>query len=168
MPGYRGHIAGGGAAFAFALWAISFAAPTLRISLFVLPFWLSLTIMGALFPDIDIHSNGQKMLYRFLVFAIPIAAIANLWWVLTGLLMLSILPFIVKHRGITHNLWVILAIPAAPYFLYVGPYHKIIMLCTIFFTAGALSHILLDFGVAKLITRSFRIKKKRRATRRNV
>ena len=162
MPGYQGHTAGGIATFALTVWALSVVDPTLRISLYVLPFCLSLTIMGALFPDIDIHSKGQKILYRFLAFAIPIAALLNLWWVLTGLLMLSVFPYIVKHRGITHNLWVILSIPAVPYFAHVGPYHKIIMLCTIFFTAGALSHIVLDFGVAKLITRSFKLKPKKR------
>ncbi len=36
---------------------------------------------------------------------------------------------------------------------------KILVLCAVFFTAGALSHVLLDFGVAKLVRRSFRLKR---------
>ncbi|MGC2310143.1 MAG: hypothetical protein WA432_00805 [Candidatus Babeliaceae bacterium] len=62
MPSYKGHLLGGLVVYSIAL---LFMATTL--SWLTKGEWLLCTLFGALFPDIDIKSKGQKLFYALLL-----------------------------------------------------------------------------------------------------
>src|SRR5882724_10040377 len=66
MPGYKGHLVGGAAVYVLFLCCI---IGVVKPSLLMASEWLIFTLAGALFPDVDIKSKGQKYFY-FVVFAI--------------------------------------------------------------------------------------------------
>ena len=61
MPGYKGHIVGAALAFAGTLLVVSKTYPPTPLTALQ---WFLLTILGALFPDVDIKSKGQGIFYR--------------------------------------------------------------------------------------------------------
>ena len=164
MPGYRGHLAGAGIAAAAALAYTNWQAPT---SAFLTPpntWFFAAALFGGLFPDIDIKSKGQKLWY----YALIPCFVAATWYKHTSLLaalgVLSIIPPLLPHRGITHELWFIVAAPlAAP--VLISAYHPehttLAAMLYAYFVLGAFTHIFLDFGPTRLLKRFFSHKKKR-------
>lgn len=147
MPNARGHVIGG---FAFYLAAgvipltrkyLPFATPELFLA--GLPFCL----FGALFPDIDTHSEGRKLLNLISFVAIGAAFHYKLYVVAFLLAPLPLLAKLAKHRGITHNPLFACLVPAMIFYTikphvpwipdinpkYYGAY-----------VVGAISHIVLD------------------------
>jgi len=59
MPNYKGHLAGGVVTYCVVLCALVGTAPSFMTA----GEWLLFTLAGALFPDIDIKSKGQKYFY---------------------------------------------------------------------------------------------------------
>ena len=60
MPNYKTHLAGGLFAYLLSIYAVI----TLRTISFALALeWLLFCLLGALFPDVDIKSKGQKIFY---------------------------------------------------------------------------------------------------------
>ena len=71
MPGYRAHLVGGMAAYGITLYLLrSYCG-----SVFVGAEWMLFALAGALFPDIDTKSMGQKFLYQILLIILIILAI---------------------------------------------------------------------------------------------
>lgn len=147
MPGYKGHIAGGLVMFG-ALYAAtqSLIAPGTA-------WWLcALTLAGALFPDVDTKSKGQKWLYRVL-FCFLIGFLFLKKFVPFAVLALLVgLPLVVDHRGLFHRLWFIallaIAALAALDWYHIVPAHNALF-PALFFIAGAASHLMLDIGVVR-------------------
>jgi membrane-bound metal-dependent hydrolase YbcI (DUF457 family) len=146
MPGYKAHIGGGiiigGGCLAAANWFKVFQPePETAIVLMVA------ALLGALFPDTDTDSRGQKLFYVSLVILDLVLMIQGRykWAAILG--FCAMLPAIGHHRGWTHTWWAMLTIPL-----------PIILLPAIFYgtdperllpfylaaVVGYFSHLLLD------------------------
>ena len=156
MPGYKGHLVGGIIAFGLLLFGLIGLVIVPEPSYMVLGEWLLCALAGALFPDIDIKSKGQKIFYWILLFLYIYLFVQRHLMVLGVFSIIGISPMLVKHRGIFHKWWFIIAMPvvlaviASNYFpCYTG------MICcdALFFIVGAFSHLILDFG----FQRTFRL-----------
>jgi hypothetical protein len=143
VPGFRGHLIGGAVTYVALLQCGRFLPirPDVMLTGFVV------CLAGALFPDIDIKSKGQKLFYGLALFVF----ILLLWYERTdlfiGLSLLATVPLLVKHRGLFHQPWFLIffSISAA---LFLGSLHtqfsEFAMQNAFFFLAGTLSHIILD------------------------
>ena len=144
MPGYRGHLVGGACVFGF-LFYFGVKEP---VSDFTVIEWLTLTLLGSLFPDIDTTSKGQKLFYTILAISLSVLALRGQWFLCGVIGILSMLPIIFRHRGFFHKWWAILSLPVI--FVYVlGKYFPFLKQAlwydVYFFSAGVLSHLILDF-----------------------
>lgn len=144
MPGYRAHLVGGAVAFALVLLCI-----TKQYTMLNGVEWLCFALLGALFPDVDIKSKGQKLFYRGVVVCAVIFLVQQQWTALGVLAVAALFPQLCNHRGIFHEPWFLLAVPLIS-FVYVQCcmplYASGVMWDGIFFAAGAFSHIFLDRG----------------------
>jgi hypothetical protein len=64
MANYKGHLIGGAVAYSIFL----FVGRLHNMSFYTVLEWLLFSLAGALFPDIDTKSKGQKLFYWFLLF----------------------------------------------------------------------------------------------------
>jgi len=154
VPNHKGHLVGGFCTFLLLIFFISAVTKTSHaFSPFYFIAYAACTLAGSLFPDIDIKSKGQRL---FSLLMLPIISAATLYqqWLLLCLLSSSILvPLIAYHRGLTHYIWFVIAIPLlVPVSVtYLAPeYTAFAYGCYFFFVAGALSHLILDFGPRNL------------------
>ena len=161
MPGYRVHIAG-----AFFLYLILLYA----MYLVVQPSWFlcvelcGCMIIGALFPDIDIKSKGQKYFYGMIVLTLISMLIYEFHVQAAWFSVLCMMPMLVRHRGIFHNVYFLLGLPLATWTLFYS--YNIAAASAfkfhfIFFTIGCLSHVWLDIGTARFI-KSFTKKRRKK------
>ena len=144
MPGYRGHIVGGATTFCVVILLVSKSYPPTLITALQ---WFLLTIVGALFPDVDIKSKGQGIFYRVILLCLILLYLQKNWQLFAATSFLAMIPVLVRHRGLFHNLWFVIFVPfALAYFMIESfPQHKtILLLDALFFAAGAISHIILD------------------------
>lgn len=150
MPSYKGHLAGGIAAFCVGLYVVPECNPTM-MTIFE---WLVCTLAGALFPDIDTKSKGQKIFYYgILIFLLYLVA-GNHKELLAFVSLLAMIPLVVNHRGLLHRLWFVILAPASCAFvvsLYFPAYALVLMYDTAFFIVGAVSHLWLDLGIKKML-----------------
>lgn len=154
MSGYRGHLAGG-----------LVAAVTCTIIVSLLPYqqmaeyadllhgWRVLAgvffvaMLFALFPDIDIKSEGQKLFYwaAFIVDGLLIWDKQILVAAYLG--FIAMLPLLSKHRGWTHSIIAAFTVPlpiiVVPY-LYDGRMVAVGILLYGAAVVGYVSHIALD------------------------
>ena len=146
MPSSRVHVLAGAALFVV-LYSI-----ILRVTINDPLSWVShvflfgLTLTGSIFPDIDIKSNMQNTFYKCMLFVLPVALYAN-QRMFFALLAMCVALKILKHRGITHNPFFLIAAPAAACAIcvYRAPaYSTLFVASCICFAAGALSHVILD------------------------
>lgn len=149
MPGYRAHLVGGAAVYGFAVYALQSLHPTPLTMIE----WLGLSLLGSLFPDIDIKSKGQKLFYSFLLAIFFILLITNRSKAIIALSFVGLVPILVNHRGLFHKTWFIMIFPLAVA-LVCGTYTHVscraLLLDALFFTLGALSHLWLDLGVRRM------------------
>ncbi len=127
--------------------------------------WLSLmniarivaSILGGLFPDIDIKSKGQQLLYAIVIPLLVASLLAKKIVFSILLSALGILPPLLPHRGITHQVWFSLIAPlTGPLLVYVycPQFINIAFDLYWFFVVGILSHLVLDYGFVALLSRS--------------
>lgn len=149
MPGYRGHLIGGACAFAL---LVLFVPQTL--SVFKAAEWLCFTLLGSLFPDIDTKSKGQKLFYRGIVVCALFFLVQQQWTALGILASIAVFPQLCNHRGVFHEPWFLLAVPACGFLCvkYCWPtYSTIVLWDAVFFAVGAFSHIFLDRGIKGIL-----------------
>ncbi|MBT3455485.1 hypothetical protein HN446_00295 [bacterium] len=144
MPGYKGHVIGGAVAFVLLFSFMDLS----QVSHITFVEWFLFTIMGALFPDVDIGSKGQKLFYSLLLIVLAILAFYGRWFTCGILCFVSLFPILVRHRGLFHKWWFILIVPM-PLMLYLAncwpKFSHSLSWATIFFMVGIFSHLLLDF-----------------------
>ncbi len=151
MPGYKGHLTGGFVAFIALLFVMKqYHNPSMSTMIE----WLSCTLAGSLFPDIDIKSKGQKWLY-WVLFALFLCLFVRKSYCLLSLLgIVALVPMLVNHRGLFHKPWFMVALPAsvalavhcsAPH------YFPLVARDALFFCGGALSHLWLDLGLRRML-----------------
>lgn len=107
-------------------------------------------LLGGLFPDIDTTGRGRRFFY-LIIFS------AAFWcWVvsahiLAGLLITSaILPVLVNHRGLFHNLYFLAALTLLfswTGYVFVPWFPWAIFANALFFLIGCWVHLVVDFGL---------------------
>jgi len=151
MPNYKGHLAGGTAAYAVLFLLLR---SSIKPSFITACEWLVFALAGALFPDIDIKSKGQKYFYRIVLLLFIILIIQNQFEMLAGCSVIAILPMLARHRGLFHRMWFIVSLPLL---IWVGvallspQLSRVIFFDVLFFITGALSHLWLDLGFWRMI-----------------
>ncbi len=155
MPSYKVHLLAG--AFIYVIMAKLMVHFSLLNSFDLKDYVLALglTLLGAIFPDIDTFSKMQKIFWRLMLLLIPLTLFYNHLFFI-GVCLLCIWILFLTHRTITHNLWFLIIFPiiVATGIIYYHPHTqtKTFSLC-IFFTIGALSHRLLDFGFYRFFSK---------------
>lgn len=154
MPKYKTHLFAG-----FIVYIVIFLIFNNLLNLNIKTFnnykylYLGSCLFGSLFPDIDTKSMIQKILYFLLFISLLIAIFMQKWQISAILGVISLIPIISNHRGITHRIWFVIFIPLViPISIYY--YNKNLLepffIAYLFFMSGAISHILLDKSISKL------------------
>lgn len=153
MPGYRGHLIGG--VVAFTLLSLLHRAPFSLIGQTELLF---ITCLGALFPDIDTKSRGQRYFYSLLAILFIILFLHHQFIIISLLAVAAIVPLVVAHRGPFHNPKII---------CFIVILCILVILCTfsirlrsvswhgLYFFIGSLSHLFLDYGIKRFFKKLF-------------
>ncbi len=149
MPGYRGHLIGGGVVYCVLLYVLAAYSPDVSVLLQGFIFCMA----GALFPDIDIKSMGQKYFFILLTIFLSFCLLYDRFTWFISLTFISIVPLLARHRGFFHSLFFISAlaffmIAIALNYNLAQPH--IAISNALFFTTGAWSHVLLDRSITKI------------------
>lgn len=143
MPGYRGHLLGGLVTYLIILQALRSAPLSIPVMISGFVFCM----IGCLFPDIDIKSKGQKLFYSLALAGLCYFLYCDRIDLFIAVSLLITLPLLVKHRGIFHKIWFLVAISVLTG-LAIESWYGIVYTPAIhnalFFLAGALSHVFLD------------------------
>lgn len=164
MANYKGHIAGGIAAGAASLAVLSWLpfeqsaeAAKLLYDWQVFAAFFVLSVLFALFPDVDTNSKGQDIFFG-LAFAVNVLLILNGKYQAAAYLgLIAMLPIISHHRGWTHAKWAMFVVPAPLVILPTFYNEKLVIAAVVYYLAsvsGYFSHLLLD----GLIWRRFRLR----------
>ncbi|KKP24805.1 MAG: hypothetical protein SZ59_C0001G0123 [candidate division TM6 bacterium GW2011_GWF2_28_16] len=153
MPKYKTHLFAGFLVYIIIFLVFSVLNLATKIPDSYKFLYLGSCLLGSLFPDIDTKSMIQKILYFLLFIALLIAVFMQKWQFCAILGVISLIPIISNHRGITHRIWFIIFIPfVIPMSIYY--YNKNLLepvfIAYLFFVAGAISHIFLDKSISKL------------------
>lgn len=147
MPGYKGHVVGGGV-FAAAAWgSLAAFAPAWEPGPVLGAVCVCLCVLAALFPDVDTDSKGQNLYYAVLA-VVDVALLAHgeyKWAAILG--FVAMLPALGHHRGWTHSWWAMLVVPLPILILPVVFYEVDPVGLLPFYAAavvGYLSHLVLD------------------------
>ncbi len=152
MPNYKVHLCGGLIVYGIILFM---CAGLLHPSFITACEWLLFTLAGALFPDIDIKSKGQKYFYYVIFILLLILAINKQLATIACCSFIIITPMLVRHRGIFHRSWFIITLPMVVWgltCLFLPLCSVLFFYNTLFFIAGGLSHIFLDYGFNRMIS----------------
>lgn len=151
MPGYKGHLVGGCAAFGFGLFLLQSSYNPTHLNAFE---WFLCALAGALFPDIDIKSKGQNLFYKGLLILLLFLFVKGRMQIALMIGIVSLIPMVVRHRGLFHRTWFVIAAPyaIAGFLTTCYPiYSRILLIDTSFFVLGALSHLWLDLGFRRMV-----------------
>jgi len=143
MPSYRVHLVGGLITYLGILQLIKYSEPSVHTIFQGLVFCL----LGALFPDVDVKSKGQKVFYTFLLVFLIYLVIMQKHCLFVSVSFLGIVPILVRHRGVFHHIWFLLSIALSATLcvkVMCGFYANVMMANCWFFFAGAVSHVVLD------------------------
>lgn len=116
--------------------------------------WFLSMLVGALFPDIDTKSKIQKIMYRILLVSLPLLMIYVSLAVAGVLSVFCCVPLVVSHRGMFHSWWFLALFPTSIAFCfsyYFPQYYFLIISNVCFFVIGCWVHLLLDFGIVRLV-----------------
>ncbi|MCI0493740.1 metal-dependent hydrolase [candidate division KSB1 bacterium] len=75
----------------------------LKSSSWHIPLCFGLTYLGALFPDIDIKSKSQKIIYSIIIVFMALLIIYHYYGWAAGIGFFALLGIISKHRGFLHS-----------------------------------------------------------------
>lgn len=152
MAGYKAHSLAGLIAAVLVLLVLSFIGYVLSVRSVLLG--VSSSLFGALFPDVDIKSKGQKLLYALLAAVIIILYSVACYKQAALLAVFCFLPLIVNHRAMFHSFWFIFVVTVALVLTTICwfPVHRFsLIIVAVFFLAGVFSHLVLDFGLRKTL-----------------
>lgn len=72
---------------------------------------LAITVLFALFPDVDTNSKGQFIFYGMILIFDSIFLALKEYKLASIIGFLALLPVLGKHRGWTHTIWAMAAVP---------------------------------------------------------
>jgi LexA-binding, inner membrane-associated putative hydrolase len=157
MPSYKVHLLGGAITYLLLYTCNSFFVFYPAPLLFEHLLFLSITLLGSIFPDIDIASKMQQAFFRAAVFIAPLALFYNMtFFVIFSCITITLL--VIPHRTLTHRVWFLVGAPWALTLIIIHHHPSLRTHATIgclLFSAGAFSHVLLDFGPKRLFKRTF-------------
>ncbi len=143
MPGYKGHLVGGFVAYVCVMLLFIAVRPPLTIAFE----WLCFTLAGALFPDVDVKSRGQKYFYYFVFALFAMLMCQGKHYIVSCLSLIMITPMLCRHRGIFHDARFLIVMPIMVW-MFVSVLFPCVMrplfLNIVFFIVGCLSHMVLD------------------------
>jgi len=160
MPSYRGHLVGGGITYLVTYHALSLFSP-LSFSIDQHLFFLGITLLGAIFPDIDVYSKMQQIFFQGAFLVLLVGLFTQNLTLIIGLSFLCSIILITKHRGITHQWSFLVLLSLCIYIFTMARYPHLprkSFLISILFLAGSLSHIALDYGPRRLFRKKRRYK----------
>jgi len=143
MPSYRVHLIGGLVTYLAILQTIKH----MNISGFVVAQGLLFCLLGALFPDIDVKSKGQKVFYSILFGLLIWILYKKMYCLFVVMSFLGIIPILVRHRGIFHHIWFLFSMAVLMSWAaksWCGPLEQTMLYNSWFFFAGTVSHVVLD------------------------
>jgi hypothetical protein len=151
MAGYAGHLRLGFLVYIviMTVYFLVYQQPT-PVTCFE---WLLCTLMGSLFPDIDIKSKGQKYFYLIVLCGLVLLFVQEKLETLAWCSIISLAPILVRHRGLFHQVWFVIIMPLSIWILlscFAPVYKNALLYDILFFIGGALSHLWLDLGIRKL------------------
>jgi hypothetical protein len=149
MANYKGHLAGGVVVYACLLYVVK---NSLILSVSKALEWLLCSLLGSLFPDIDTKSKGQLLFYQCLLLIMMLFLWQKKYMLMAYMSIISLVPLVVKHRGIFHSVWLWLGIIGSILFYAYGTfpaYGTALFFDSIFFMGGIISHLILDRGPIK-------------------
>lgn len=154
MPQYKSHLTAGAMTFigVYLLQTKILHYPPYNQKTITISFFACL--LGSLYPDIDTKSVGQKLFYSLLTIILVMTAIFSQWEIFAGLSFFGFAPLFARHRGFTHTGWFVLLTPFCMLHLicYTNPRLKeFAWPAYYYFTSGALSHLILDFGLWRFL-----------------
>lgn len=150
MANYRQHLFGGLVAFG----AVCYFVRAYNPPLLTLAEWCLCALMGALFPDVDIKSKGQKYFYTILLITFIVLVGQKKLFLVSCMSIIALVPLLTRHRGLFHNVFFVIGFPFAVWFVLSMShpvYAPVLLNHVIFFVAGQLSHLVLDFGLIGLL-----------------
>lgn len=106
-----------------------------------------LSVLFALFPDVDTNSKGQDIFFG-LAFAVNVLLILNGKYQAAAYLgLIAMLPIISHHRGWTHAKWAMFVVPSPLIILPMLYNEKLVIAAAVYYLAavsGYFSHLLFD------------------------
>lgn len=145
MPNFKGHLFGGLLFYGIVLFLFSLG----KVSWTTQLYWLSATLAGSLFPDIDIKSKGQHLFLKILLLLLILCLFLKAYIPVVMILLLSLVPLIIPHRGLFHDLGfigVLCALMDLVLIFLIPAKAKTIIVTSLFFILGVTSHLILDKG----------------------
>jgi len=146
MPNYKGHLVAGAITFVATFYTLNHFGSQMPSTEHMV-FFLFVTLIGSIFPDIDTRSKMQKYFYISSAIVFPLLLFSktlNYVFLIAGLCIA--IPCL-RHRTITHNPFFILGLPGLLVLyavLFYPSTQQLALFYYIFFVSGALSHIFLD------------------------
>ena len=148
MPGYKGHMLGAFVFLGLSLMASAAAGFVFQPALVAQAAFF--VFLGALFPDIDTKSKGQKLFYAVLCAFIIGLFVYKKYYAGLALALLGFLPLFSNHRALFHKFWFAGIVAGALMIgcaFYCPAYTNVGIRNGMFFLVGVLSHLILDFGL---------------------
>lgn len=146
MPGFKAHLFGGALFCILALIAVLWLG-IYRPDHETLVLLVVITLLAALFPDVDTDSKGRILFYGALL-AVHLALMIQGHYRLAAILgFCALLPAVAHHREWTHSWWAMLLVPLPIVILPVVFYDRSLEAALPFYVAaviGYLSHLVLD------------------------
>lgn len=161
MANYRGHIAGGVAAGAASILVLSWLpveqsaeAARLLYNWQVFAAFFVLSVLFALFPDVDTNSKGQDVFIGLAFFVDALLILNGKYQAAAYLGLIAMLPIVSHHRGWTHSKWAMFVVPSPLIILPILYNEKLVIAAAVYYIAsvsGYFSHLLLDGLIWKRI-----------------
>jgi len=155
MPSYKTHLAGGLITYLLVYKVTTILhlvrTPDLKHHLF----FAGLTLLGSIFPDIDVSSKMQQLFWLAALIALPSALFLHKFHLFVGIGAVCLSLLFIHHRTLTHRFWFITLLPLTGALLFASRYpsHKhLFFSACIFFAAGAASHLILDRGIRRFFS----------------
>lgn len=145
MPQFKSHLIGGLILYVLVLFLFSLGSFSFATHLY----WLSATLAGSLFPDIDIRSKGQHLFLKILALLLIVCLFLQAYVPVIMILFFMLIPLVMPHRGLFHDIWFITILCAFIDLLlifFIPDRAKSIITTSLFFLLGVVSHLLLDKG----------------------
>ena len=149
MPSSKIHVLGGLAVFCLLTKILHNTFLFMHVSWYHYILLFGVTLLGSIFPDIDIASNMQKIFFSSMFLLLPILLLMKYIFIFFIFVAISLLFLLIKHRTLTHRTWFLFSFSGS---LFIVSCFKssnnisIAFVIFLYFFIGSISHLVLDYG----------------------